>query len=124
MKLRGSESALSGAGAGVVSAIVTCPLDLVKTKLQAEGGLQGDNPRYKGLVGTLKKIFREEGFRGCYRGLGPTLFGYAPTWGIYFATYDAVKQYMVEKRHSKPFRASTAFDFFYRMNKPITAVCG
>jgi hypothetical protein len=51
--LKGSESALSGAGAGIVSAIVTCPLDLVKTKLQAEGALGGDSPRYKGLIGEL-----------------------------------------------------------------------
>jgi solute carrier family 25 (mitochondrial folate transporter), member 32 len=26
-----------------------------------------------------------------YRGLGPTMLGYLPTWAIYFAVYDGIK---------------------------------
>lgn len=29
--------------------------------------------------------------RGFYRGLGPTIFGYLPTWAIYFTIYDQCK---------------------------------
>ena len=29
--------------------------------------------------------------KGLYRGLGPTLLGYLPTWAIYFAVYDGIK---------------------------------
>ena len=51
--LRGSESLISGAGAGLVSSIVTCPLDVVKTRLQARGGMLhvGSVGSVDGLVG-------------------------------------------------------------------------
>lgn len=85
---KGSESLLSGAGAGLVTSIVTCPLDVVKTKLQAAGKSSG------GVRGVFDRIWSQDGFRGLYRGLGPTIFGYLPTWAIYFTVYDRVKQTM------------------------------
>ena len=40
---------------------------------------------------TAKQIFAQAGLRGFYRGLGPTVLGYLPTWAIYFSVYDEVK---------------------------------
>lgn len=40
---------------------------------------------------TSKQIFKQAGIRGFYRGLGPTVLGYLPTWAIYFSVYDEVK---------------------------------
>ncbi|KAH6722378.1 mitochondrial folate transporter-like protein/carrier [Leptodontidium sp. 2 PMI_412] len=89
--------ALAGAAGGFTSGIVTCPLDVIKTKLQAQGGFR---PRtngvpshvvYRGLIGTGKVIWREEGLRGMYRGLGPIILGYLPTWAVYFTVYGRSK---------------------------------
>lgn len=55
-------------------------------------------PRRFSLAGTFNKIMRTEGFRGLYRGLGPTIFGYLPTWAIYFTVYDKVKLKMGKLR--------------------------
>lgn len=41
--------------------------------------------------GTMRRIWTEDGIRGFYRGLGPTIFGYLPTWAIYFTVYDQCK---------------------------------
>ncbi|GAA6017016.1 hypothetical protein JCM11491_006130 [Sporobolomyces phaffii] len=84
---KGAESMVAGAGAGLVTSVVTCPLDVIKTKLQAGGA--HDGPR--GLMGTFRHIWSHDGFRGLYRGLGPTVIGYLPTWAIYFFVYDQVK---------------------------------
>lgn len=40
---------------------------------------------------TVKHIIQTDGLRGMYRGLGPTILGYLPTWAIYFAVYDSIK---------------------------------
>ena len=85
----------AGGIAGAVSGLVSCPLDVIKTKLQAQGGFQ--IPRdgiklstaaYRGVKGTAATIWREEGVRGMYRGLGPMLLGYVPTWAVYLTVYN------------------------------------
>ncbi|ORX60317.1 mitochondrial carrier [Hesseltinella vesiculosa] len=83
--------AIAGAGAGVASSIVVVPLDVVKTRLQNQGKPKPGTVLYHGTLGTLSRIWKEEGIRGLYRGLGPTIFGYLPTWAIYFTTYDYCK---------------------------------
>ncbi|KIM35869.1 hypothetical protein M413DRAFT_20668 [Hebeloma cylindrosporum] len=82
--------AKTGAGGGLVASIATCPLDVVKTKLQAQRAVQGQLG-YLGVLGTVKDVFVENGLRGFYRGLGPTILGYLPTWAIYFAVFDGIK---------------------------------
>ena len=44
-----------------------------------------------GIVETLHRIYVDEGVRGWYRGLTPTLVGYLPTWAIYFVAYEHFK---------------------------------
>jgi solute carrier family 25 folate transporter 32 len=90
-----------GASAGVASGIVTCPLDVIKTKLQAQGGFQvrrngklvPSKMMYRGMIGTGRLIWKEEGVRGMYRGLGPMLLGYLPTWAVYLTVYDRSREY-------------------------------
>ncbi|KAL6363251.1 hypothetical protein LRP88_02661 [Fusarium phalaenopsidis] len=95
-------NAISGAVGGFTSGIVTCPLDVIKTKLQAQGGYAALNrgrhvghPKlYNGLIGSAKVIWREEGIRGLYRGLGPIVMGYLPTWAVYFTVYNKSKGWL------------------------------
>jgi solute carrier family 25 folate transporter 32 len=92
---------VSGAVAGAASGIVTCPLDVIKTKLQAQGAFRtepkatGPSGRemYRGMLGTGRTIIRQDGLVGLYRGLGPMMLGYLPTWAIYMSVYDYSKAY-------------------------------
>lgn len=90
----------AGATAGLVAGVIVCPLDVIKTKLQAQGGWrrlkatassEGNGLVYRGLLGTARVILREEGLRGMYRGLGPLVLGYLPTWTVYFTVYENSK---------------------------------
>ncbi|KAI1389814.1 mitochondrial carrier [Hypoxylon trugodes] len=102
-------NALSGAVGGFTSGIVTCPLDVIKTKLQAQGGFVpvnkgryvGHHKVYSGLIGTAKVIWKEEGLRGMYRGLGPIILGYLPTWAVWFTVYNKSKVFIAEKKLQK-----------------------
>ena len=99
---------ISGGLAGAVSGLVSCPLDVIKTKLQAQGGFRASNDgvkittaAYRGVQGTAATIWNEEGLRGMYRGLGPMLLGYVPTWAVYLTVYNKAQAFF-RTRTGKP----------------------
>ncbi len=108
-------NALAGSAGGFTSGLVTCPLDVIKTKLQAQGGFRHNNAAnktpsqlvYRGMVGTARVIWREEGLRGMYRGLGPIILGYLPTWAVWFTVYGRSKEYF--EKHFSMLKFKTTF---------------
>ena len=93
-------TALSGALAGFLAGVIVCPLDVAKTRLQAQGlqlstpSVQGSGAGakyYDGIWGTLTTIVRDESVRGLYKGIVPIVLGYFPTWMIYFSVYERCK---------------------------------
>ena len=97
---------VSGGLAGAASGVVSCPLDVIKTKLQAQGGFRSSRAKespalssatYNGVKGTARTIWREDGIRGLYRGLGPMLLGYVPTWAVYLTVYDMAQRFFNTK---------------------------
>eukprot|EP00547_Thalassionema_nitzschioides_P014160 CAMPEP_0194249360 /NCGR_PEP_ID=MMETSP0158-20130606/20291_1 /TAXON_ID=33649 /ORGANISM="Thalassionema nitzschioides, Strain L26-B" /LENGTH=336 /DNA_ID=CAMNT_0038985861 /DNA_START=45 /DNA_END=1055 /DNA_ORIENTATION=+ len=83
-----------GALTGAVISTVDGPVDLFKIKLQVQGQT-GTN--YKGVIDAMKQIYGTFGIRGVYQGFGATLMRNIPCNGLYFATYEYVRQYFVEK---------------------------
>lgn len=74
------------------ASILTHPLDVARTKLAVQRTLEnGEKPRYKGTGGTLRRVFREEGFRGLFRGIAPAVASHAPAAAVFFSTYSFVK---------------------------------
>ncbi|XP_069506717.1 solute carrier family 25 member 36-A-like [Ambystoma mexicanum] len=103
---------VAGGCGGTVGAIVTCPLEVVKTRLQASplslrticfrevnlhavnGGSFSRPARVSatGVLEVLRNILQKEGHRSLFRGLGPTVIGVAPTRAIYFGAYSCAKE--------------------------------
>lgn len=55
---------------------------------------------YRGIIGTGRTIWREEGIRGMYRGLGPMLLGYLPTWAVYLTVYENTREFYFDQSGS------------------------
>ncbi|KAM4012516.1 mitochondrial thiamine pyrophosphate carrier-like [Anomaloglossus baeobatrachus] len=87
------KSLLCGSGAGVISKTVTYPLDLFKKRLQVGGFEQaraafGEVKTYKGLVDCASRVRKEEGFKGLFKGLSPSLLKAAVSTGLTFFCYE------------------------------------
>ncbi|XP_075880275.1 mitochondrial thiamine pyrophosphate carrier [Nelusetta ayraudi] len=86
-------SFLCGSGAGMISKTITYPFDLFKKRLQVEGfgaarARFGQVRHYKGLVDCAIQIAKEEGVRGYFKGLSPSLVKAALSTGFTFFWYE------------------------------------
>lgn len=88
---------VAGAGAGWATALVTCPLDVIKVRLQSIAA----PPRISSITLLLRELWRQEGLRGLYRGLVPTMLGYLPAFSIYFPLYHATKVQLSRWRNTR-----------------------
>ncbi|CAH3190910.1 unnamed protein product [Porites evermanni] len=101
---------LAGGIGGTVGATLTCPLEVVKTRLQssvptfrhvlcptATGSGVWTIPvaisptRPVGILSCLRHIIQTEGVVALFKGLGPTLVGVAPSRAMYFMVYANAK---------------------------------
>ncbi|XP_041813627.1 mitochondrial thiamine pyrophosphate carrier [Chelmon rostratus] len=86
-------SLVCGSGAGMISKAITYPFDLFKKRLQV-GGFEaarvhfGQVRSYRGLVDCMLQIAREEGVRGFFKGLSPSLVKAALSTGFTFFWYE------------------------------------
>ncbi|KII86060.1 hypothetical protein PLICRDRAFT_165722 [Plicaturopsis crispa FD-325 SS-3] len=79
----------AAAGAGVVTGTATNPIWVVKTRLQLETASAGRG--IGGSAAMIKRIFREEGVRGFYKGLSASYLG-VTEGTIQWVLYERLKR--------------------------------
>ncbi|XP_070561698.1 solute carrier family 25 member 36-A-like [Ptychodera flava] len=106
---------IAGGIAGTTGAILTCPLEVLKTRLQSStatfhrpvylptlnpsGSIAqlctctNPRPANMGILMCLRHIIDTEGPAALFKGLGPNLVGVAPSRAIYFCAYDTAKKF-------------------------------
>lgn len=72
-----------GGLAGEALWIASYPFDVIKSKMQSDGF--GDKMRYKTMRDAFSQTWRGEGFRGFWKGIGPTLLRAMPVSAGTFA---------------------------------------
>jgi solute carrier family 25 uncoupling protein 8/9 len=89
---------LSGGLAGCVAEVLTIPLDTVKVRLQIQGeGLAKGQPlKYRGVVGTLATVAREEGPLVLFKGLSAGLQRQIVFASLRIGLYEPVRNFLVK----------------------------
>lgn len=82
----------AGGMSGIVSWLSTYPIDVIKSRLQADG-IGGVN-QYNGIMDCVRKSYQSEGMRVFTRGLTSTLLRAFPVNAATFATVTLFLMYM------------------------------
>jgi len=79
---------MCGAFAKLIATGITYPHEVLRSRLQFQHDT--DNNRYLNLRHAIIRIYREEGYRGFYRGLTSNLLRVVPTSAIVFGLYEEI----------------------------------
>jgi len=79
-----------GTVSGALGATCVYPLQLIRTRLQAQP--MNSPSRYKGMSDVFWRTLQKEGFSGFYKGLFPNLLKVAPAASITYLVYEKMKK--------------------------------
>jgi solute carrier family 25 uncoupling protein 8/9 len=84
---------MAGLTTGFIGVTISNPTDVVKVRLQAQGHLPADAPRlYNGTWDAYRKIVRQDGLVGLWRGYVPNAVRFSVINAAELASYDQIKQ--------------------------------
>lgn len=78
---------VAGSTAGLIQSVICSPMELAKTRLQLQVNRIGA-AKFNGPTQCLSYIYRCEGIRGVFKGLGATALRDVPGFATYFVSYE------------------------------------
>ncbi|CAG8973242.1 hypothetical protein HYALB_00000001 [Hymenoscyphus albidus] len=80
-----------GALSGAFGASIVYPINLLRTRLQAQGTVLHP-PTYTGIADVARKTIKNEGVRGLFKGITPNLLKVVPAVSITYVVYENAKK--------------------------------
>ena len=90
-KLGNSATLVISGTSKIVAGTVTYPYQVVRSRLQT---YHSEQTFGKGIKGVAGKVWREEGWKGFYRGLGTNIVRVLPATWVTFLVYENVRYYV------------------------------
>nr|BAM18665.1 congested-like trachea [Papilio xuthus] len=91
-----SELFAAGAFSGVFTTSIMAPGERIKCLLQIQQGANAPQ-KYKGMVDCARQLYAEGGIRSIYKGSVATILRDVPASGMYFMTYEWIKEVLVTR---------------------------
>ena len=95
---------VAGALAKMAATLLTYPVLLVKSRLQASSKSDDSAMRYDGTIDALRRIVREEGYGAFYRGMGTKMTQTVFASALMFAAKEEIVK-ATRIAHAKMLRA-------------------
>lgn len=89
-KLGNTATLVISGSAKIFAGTVTYPYQVIRSRLQT---YHSETRFGKGIRGVVAKIWKEEGWRGFYRGLGTNIVRVLPATWVTFLVYENVRYY-------------------------------
>lgn len=83
---------VSSMGAGLAVALVSSPVDVVKTRIMNQKVVCNNGTLYSGAIECLIKTWKTEGFLGLYKGFVPNWLRAGPQTMITFCIYEQLRK--------------------------------
>jgi len=77
----------------LLASAITYPHEVIRTRLR-EASAVGSERKYKGVFQGLVLVYKEEGIRGLYGGMGAHMIRVVPNAAIMFVTVEAITGYL------------------------------
>jgi len=76
---------------------LTSPIEVLKTRLQVQHDKELKAEKYSHVIQSFKKIWRDEGIKGMFKGYRATVVTTPLFHALYFPFYEKLRLYFAEK---------------------------
>ncbi|KAI8636066.1 mitochondrial carrier domain-containing protein [Parasitella parasitica] len=93
---------VAGALSGMLSAAVTTPFDVAKTRRQVDAGKERPSLTDPRVPAILKQIYQQNGIKGLFRGITPRVAKIGPSCAIMISSYEMGKIFFSKHHNELP----------------------